>query len=78
MFDSTDPELTKLLEQVNAESDPAKAAELYKRISAFTVENAWFAPLFFSGRYWATDGGVEFLGDGSNVFSTIRSFGPTG
>lgn len=78
VFDSTDPELAKLLEQVDAEAEPAKAAELYKRINAFTVENAWFAPLFFTGRYWATDGGVEFLGDGSNVFSTIRSFGPTG
>ncbi len=78
VFDSTDPELTTLLEQVNAESDPAEAAGLYRRINAFTVENAWFAPLFFTPRSWATDGDVEFLGDGSNVFSTIRTFGPTG
>ncbi|MFV2214398.1 ABC transporter substrate-binding protein [Actinomadura sp. LOL_016] len=78
IFDSTDPELEKLLDRVNAEQDPAKAAELYKRINAFTVENAWSAPIFYSGRHWVTDDGVEFLGDGSNTFPTVRAFGVSG
>ncbi|GGV29398.1 peptide ABC transporter substrate-binding protein [Actinomadura cremea] len=78
VFDSTDPELDELFDRVNAEQDPAKAAELYKRINAFTVEHAWAAPIFYSGRHWVTDDGVEFLGDGSNTFPTIRAFGVSG
>ncbi|MEV5828724.1 ABC transporter substrate-binding protein [Spirillospora sp. NPDC052242] len=78
VFDSTDPELEELLDRVNAEQDPAKAAELYRRINAFTVENAWSAPIFYSGRHWVTGDGVEFLGDGSNTFPTVRAFGVSG
>ncbi|TDC98360.1 ABC transporter substrate-binding protein [Actinomadura sp. 7K507] len=78
VFGTRDPELTELVDQANAAQDPAKAAELYKRINAFTVENAWFAPIFYSGRHWATADGVEFLGDGSNVFSSVRTFGLSG
>ncbi|MFD0899305.1 ABC transporter substrate-binding protein [Actinomadura sediminis] len=78
VFDSSDPELDELLDRVNAERDPAKAAGLYRRINAFTVENAWSAPIFYSGRHWVTDDGVEFLGDGSNTFPTVRAFGVSG
>ncbi|MEV5828730.1 ABC transporter substrate-binding protein [Spirillospora sp. NPDC052242] len=75
VFGTRDPELTKMLDQANATGDPAQAAALYKRINAFLVENAWYAPIFYSGRNWVTADGVEFLGDGSNLFNTVRAFG---
>ncbi|XVQ14723.1 ABC transporter substrate-binding protein [Spirillospora sp. CA-255316] len=73
VFKTTDPELTKLLNQVNGEQDPAKAAGLYKKINAFTVENAWDAPVFYVGVHWVTKKGIKYLGDGS--LRTVRAFG---
>ncbi|MFJ2443756.1 MULTISPECIES: ABC transporter substrate-binding protein [unclassified Streptomyces] len=74
-FHSTDPELTKLMEQAEAELDPVKAAALYKKVNEFVVENAWDAPVSFLGNNWTTKKGVDYLGDGSNQFSTVRLFG---
>ncbi|RSN72015.1 MULTISPECIES: ABC transporter substrate-binding protein [Actinomadura] len=75
VFGTRDPGLTEMLDQANAVGDPTRAAALYKRINAFLVENAWYAPIFYSGRNWVTADGVEFLGDGSNLFNSIRAFG---
>ncbi|MCX4704282.1 ABC transporter substrate-binding protein [Streptomyces sp. NBC_01373] len=75
VFGSTDPELTKLLQQADKELDPAKAAGIYKEINKFGVENAWQAPLFYIGSDWATKKGITYLGDGSSTFSTVRQFG---
>ena len=35
-----------LLEAVEAETDPDRAAAAYPDINPYVVENAWFAPLF--------------------------------
>ncbi|GGV29353.1 peptide ABC transporter substrate-binding protein [Actinomadura cremea] len=75
VFGTRDPELTEMLDQANSTGDPAKASALYKRVNAFLVENAWYAPIFYSGRNWVTADGVEYLDDGSNLFSTVRAFG---
>ncbi|MEE1803314.1 ABC transporter substrate-binding protein [Streptomyces sp. JV176] len=76
-FHSTDPELTELLERAESELDPTKAADAYRKVNAFVVEEAWNAPISFLGNNWATKG-VEYLGNGTNVNSTIRAFGVSG
>jgi ABC-type transport system substrate-binding protein len=45
VFNSTDPELSKLLDRANQKLDPAKAADIYKEINKFGVENAWYGPV---------------------------------
>ncbi|MEV5354867.1 ABC transporter substrate-binding protein [Streptomyces sp. NPDC052693] len=78
VFGTTDKRFDALVAQANSETDPAKAAKTYREINAFTVENAWNAPVFYVGTYWVTKKGVTYLGDGSSTFSTIRQFGVTG
>lgn len=73
-FKSSDPELTKLIDAADAASDPA-AAETYKKINRFFVENAWFAPVMDIGTTWVTAKGVTYRGDGSSVAVTVRYFG---
>lgn len=75
VFESKDVQLTRLLEQADAQPEATKAAELYKKINAFTMENAWQAPIFYVGTEWVTKKGIRYLGDGSSTFSTIRQFG---
>ncbi|XVQ15026.1 ABC transporter substrate-binding protein [Spirillospora sp. CA-255316] len=77
-FGTEDPRLSKLLDQANREQDPARSADLYKKINAFLVQNAWNAPVFYVGANWVTKGGVTYLGDGSLTFQTIRAFGVSG
>ncbi|MGW0246265.1 ABC transporter substrate-binding protein [Nocardia goodfellowii] len=77
-FASQDPELDALLAQYDQEGDPARSADLAKKISAFLVRNAWDAPLFFIERHWVTKDGITFLGDGSNTFTNVRQFGLSG
>ncbi|MGD6749584.1 ABC transporter substrate-binding protein [Streptomyces sp. BH105] len=78
MFGSTDPQLTKLMDRAAGKTDPAKAADIYRQINSFTVRNAWNAPVFYVGTYWATKKGITYLGDGSSTVSTIRQFGVSG
>ncbi|MER5183764.1 ABC transporter substrate-binding protein [Streptomyces sp. NPDC002896] len=75
VFNSMDPELTKLLDRANRELDPAKAADIYREINKFGVENAWYGPVFYIGSDWATKKGITYLGDGSSTLATIRQFG---
>ncbi|MGW1711923.1 ABC transporter substrate-binding protein [Streptomyces sp. NPDC002156] len=75
VFNSTDPELTRLLDQANRELDPAEAADVYKEINKFGVENAWYGPVFHIGSDWVTKKGITYLGDGSSTLATIRQFG---
>ncbi|WP_432246181.1 ABC transporter substrate-binding protein (plasmid) [Arthrobacter sp. G.S.26] len=73
-FGSKYPELTDLITEVRAETDEAKAAELYKKINAFAVEHALDAPLFYIGSTWATKSGIEYLGNGK---THVRAFTTT-
>lgn len=75
VFNSTDPELAKLLDRANREVDPAKTADSYQAINKFGVENAWYGPVFYIGSDWATKKGITYLGDGSSTMATIRQFG---
>ncbi|WP_106401499.1 ABC transporter substrate-binding protein [Actinocorallia populi] len=77
-FASTDPELAKLIDEANKAADPAAAAEAYRKVNKFAVDNAWFAPVFYIGSTWVTAEGVRYLGDGSSTYSQIRAFGTGG
>jgi peptide/nickel transport system substrate-binding protein len=77
-FHSTDPGLTKLIDDADGATDPAKAGEAYKKINNFAVTNAWFAPIFQIGINWVTAKGVTYLGDGSSTRISIRAFGVSG
>ncbi|WP_309052835.1 ABC transporter substrate-binding protein [Streptomyces sp.] len=78
VFGTTDKRFDALWDQANTEVDPAAAAKIYQKINAFTVENAWNAPVFYAGTHWVTKKGIRYLGDGSSTFSTVRQFGITG
>ncbi|MFF7734541.1 ABC transporter substrate-binding protein [Streptomyces sp. NPDC007984] len=75
VFASTDPRLTRLLLRANSAPDAAKAADVYKEIDAFTVNNAWTAPVFYIGVNWVTKKGIVFQGDGSSTQNSLRQFG---
>ncbi|MET8208894.1 ABC transporter substrate-binding protein [Streptomyces sp. NPDC005373] len=74
VFGSTDPSLTKLLRTADGETDPAKAADIYRDVNTFAVKNAWLAPVFAIGIHWVTKKGITFLGDGSSTQNSIRKF----
>ncbi|MHC5257659.1 ABC transporter substrate-binding protein [Streptomyces sp. UC4497] len=78
VFASTAPRLTDLLLKASRERDTKKAAEMYKEINAFTVRNAWTAPIFFIGTQWMTKDGIVFRGDGAATQNTLRRFGLAG
>ncbi|MET8978207.1 ABC transporter substrate-binding protein [Streptomyces sp. NPDC004539] len=75
VFGSTDPRLTALLDQVNRELDPDKAAAIYREINKFGVDNAWYSPVFQIGSDWVTKKGITYVGDGSNTLAVVRQFG---
>ncbi|XVQ14489.1 ABC transporter substrate-binding protein [Spirillospora sp. CA-255316] len=74
-YRSSDPRLTKFIDEANAASDPAKAGAAYRKINEFAVKNAWFAPVLHIGINWVTAKGITFLGDGSSTGLSIRTFG---
>ena len=74
-FRAQDPALTTLMAQATAALDATKQAEAYRGVNTFVVENAWDAPLFYIGTNWATKKGITYLGDGSQNFATVRTFG---
>lgn len=76
-FKWQDPEFDKLLAEVANESDEAARADLYKKVSEYTVKQALNAPIAYTGTLWATAPGIEYLPK-VNVIPTIRTFGVTG
>jgi len=48
------------------------------QIDAFTVNNAWTAPVFYIGVHWVTKKGIVFRGDGSSTQNSLRQFGLAG
>jgi peptide/nickel transport system substrate-binding protein len=75
VFKSSDPELNKLLLEANSHTDSTKAEQVYKDIDAYTVKNAWTAPIFYVGIYWVTKPGIIYRGDGSATQNSLRQFG---
>ncbi|WP_436791650.1 ABC transporter substrate-binding protein [Yinghuangia sp. YIM S10712] len=74
-FQTANPEISRLLVEASSEQDPAKSAEAFKKVNAYGVENAWYAPVFTIGISWVTAKGITYLGDGSSTLVTIRAFG---
>lgn len=74
-FQTANPEISRLLLEASSEQDPAKSAEAFKKVNAYGVHNAWYAPVFSIGISWVTAKGVTYLGDGSSTLVTIRAFG---
>lgn len=73
-FKTQAPELTALIDQAAATTDQRQAAEIYRQIDTYVVDNAWFAPLFTNSTNWVTRPKVTYLGTGANPLSTIRTF----
>ena len=76
-FQNEFPEIEALLEEAAATTDEDRRTELLQEIGTIAVEEALDAPIVFLATRWATAEGIEYLGNGTNVFSTIRAFGPT-
>jgi peptide/nickel transport system substrate-binding protein len=72
VFATRDPQLTDLLQRADAETDPAKAGDIYRQINSFAVREAWTAPIFNVGQTWMTKKGIDFVK--SSLHSTVRSF----
>jgi peptide/nickel transport system substrate-binding protein len=72
-FGSTDPELDALLAELSETRDDEAANETYQRINEWSVENAWFAPIFLPATNWATVEGVEYVGTSHSQFD-VRVF----
>ncbi|GAA4917296.1 ABC transporter substrate-binding protein [Nesterenkonia rhizosphaerae] len=76
-FGTTDPELDELLEAAAAETEPDEVAALYREISQFGLDEAWFAPVMWIDTMWATTEGIEYTGGG--LFpQDLKAFGVTG
>ncbi|MEV8230576.1 ABC transporter substrate-binding protein [Streptomyces sp. NPDC079167] len=60
-YHSADPGLTKLLEKWKV-ADGDEAADIYKQINRFLVENAWFAPFGNPDSPWAFNGSTTITG----------------
>lgn len=72
-FGTTDPELDEMLAELDTAIDPAAANEIYQRINEWSVENAWFAPIFLPSTYWATVDHVDYVGTSNSLFD-VRVF----
>lgn len=73
-FNWSSPELQRLEAEASKELDPEERAKRYRELNRYVVENALFAPLFFLGKDIVTTKNVKYLGDGTNNFSSIRTF----
>ncbi|MBU5421213.1 hypothetical protein KQI48_00900 [Cellulomonas hominis] len=76
---TSDPELDALLAEASqvVGLDPG-ATELYERINAWAVENAWFSPLYFTGETFASGEGYAYVGTDSQQSVRIESYGVAG
>ncbi|WP_158303108.1 ABC transporter substrate-binding protein [Prauserella endophytica] len=77
-FNWSSPEFERLEKEAHAETDPDRRAEIFKELNAYVVEQALFAPIFFLHSTMVTTKDVKFLGDGTNGFPSIRTFGVAG
>lgn len=73
-FEWSSPELEQLEVAASSaiEQDAQDAA--YRALGEYVTDQALFAPIAYLGTNIVTSPDVEFLGDGSNVFPSIRTF----
>ncbi|MFC8521441.1 MULTISPECIES: ABC transporter substrate-binding protein [Micrococcaceae] len=76
-FRYEDPKMNDLLVKLSAETDSARAADIYKKINQYATDNAWLAPFFSLESTWAMKKGLDYKGTGSAV-PDLRLFGVTG
>lgn len=76
-FKWEDPAFDKLLQDVANEPNDGARADLYKKISEYTVKHALNAPIAYVGTLWATAPGVDFL-PSVVVLPTVRDFAVSG
>ena len=72
-FGTTDSELDALLAELAETTDSETASDVYQRINEWSVENAWFAPIFLPATNWVTSEGIEYVGTSNSQFD-IRTF----
>jgi peptide/nickel transport system substrate-binding protein len=73
---TSDPELDALLAEASqvVGLDP-EAGDIYRQINAWSVENAWFAPLYFTGETIAAAEGYAYIGTDNQQSVRIESYG---
>jgi peptide/nickel transport system substrate-binding protein len=72
-FNTQDAKLTEILTRIKSTVDPAARAKVYQELTAYTVENAYNAPIAYVGTLYATSKKVDFVPEIS-VVPTIRTF----
>lgn len=73
-FHVEDPKLAPLVAESATEIDPERQAAIYEKINTFAVENAWDAPLAFSGQLFAAAPGYKYVGTSPMNLSSLRVF----
>jgi peptide/nickel transport system substrate-binding protein len=71
----SDATTDELLAQIRSTVDPQDAVPLYRELNEYAVEQAFEAPIVFTGTTWATTDGVAMLDDGSSGIPSVRLFG---
>jgi peptide/nickel transport system substrate-binding protein len=74
-FDSSDPELTELMETAQAGSGDEQT-EAYKDANAFLVENAWFAPWYYLDLIYATSDDITIELQAGSAGPQLRYYAP--
>jgi len=77
-FGWSSPELEALLAEADVTIDEDERAGVYQELSAYMVDQALFAPVFYINTNNVTAEDVKFIGDGTNNFTSIRNFVPAG
>jgi peptide/nickel transport system substrate-binding protein len=74
-LDSSDPELTELMETAQATSGDEQA-EAYKAANEFLVENAWFAPWYYLDLIYATSDDISIELQAGSAGPQLRYYAP--
>lgn len=72
---SEDPRLTELLEKIPL-AEGAAQDELYKEVSRFLVEEAWFGVWFFTDTVFLTNQDTNVVAQSGSTVPYIRNFSP--
>lgn len=70
----TDDTVDALFEQINSTVDLEEALPSYRELNAYAVEQAFEAPIVFTGGLWATADGISLTTTGASTISTVRLF----
>ena len=69
----TDETLDDLFGQINSIVEFDEALPAYQELNEYVVDQAFTAPVVFTGTVWATSDGIQYVGK-ANTLSTIRLF----